>query len=90
MPKVMSELGVEGWLHTELSLNQLNSSKHLISGYCFLSQAPDKCLVPCPEIVKFARGVGSGGWRTIWKTVRRQEETENVSKTQESWSGEMV
>lgn len=30
MPKVMSELSVEGWLHTELSLNQLNSSKHLI------------------------------------------------------------
>lgn len=54
MPKVVSELGVEDWLHVELSLNQLNSYKHLIVVYlltlCPL-QAPDKRLVPCPAVV---------------------------------------
>lgn len=30
MPKVVSELSVEGRLHTELSLDQLSPSKHLI------------------------------------------------------------
>lgn len=50
MPKVVSELGVEGWLYVELSLNQLNSYQHLIIVY-FPLQAPDTCLVPCPAVV---------------------------------------
>lgn len=36
----MRELSVEGWLHTELSLNQLNFYKHLTSAYCPLLHAP--------------------------------------------------
>lgn len=51
MPKVMSELGMEGWLHTELSLNQVNPYTHLISARCLLLQVPDTCLVPCPANV---------------------------------------
>lgn len=47
----MSELGVEGWLYTELSLNQVNPYTRLISARCLLLQAPDTCLVPCPANV---------------------------------------